>query len=26
MGFEPLTTIETGIPSFVAWYRKYSGQ
>ena len=24
-GFEPLTTIEDGIPRFVAWYREYHG-
>ena len=25
LGFEPLTTIEEGLPRFVAWYRDYHG-
>jgi UDP-glucuronate 4-epimerase len=25
LGFEPATTIEEGIPRFVAWYREYHG-
>ena len=25
LGFEPRTTIEEGLPRFVAWYREYHG-
>ena len=25
LGFEPSTTIEQGLPQFVAWFRSYHG-
>ena len=25
LGFEPATTIDEGVPRFVAWYREYYG-
>ena len=25
LGFEPTTTIDEGVPRFVAWYRDYHG-